>query len=140
MRFDTVRSGHLSLREPAADVAAVARHLSAEPVILFGHDWGAPIAYANALLHPGAARAAAGLGVPFTPPRARSFPDLAERLYANRLFHQPHFQREGVAEAELEADVPAALRKIYFALSGDAPLDAWLEERPASDPEVGKRC
>ena len=33
-------------------------------------------------------------------------------------------------EAELEADIAGALRKIYFALSGDAPLDAWLADKP----------
>ena len=122
-----------TLRELASDVAAVARHLSPEPVILLGHDWGAPIVYATALLHPRAARAVAGLSVPFTPPGPQSFLDLAERLYANRFFYQLYFQREGVAEAELEADIPAALRKIYFALSGNAPPNLWLQERPATE-------
>ena len=31
------------------DVAAVIAALSEEPVVLFGHDWGAPIAYHTAL-------------------------------------------------------------------------------------------
>jgi pimeloyl-ACP methyl ester carboxylesterase len=31
----------------------------------------------------------------------------------------------------LEADIPASLRKIYFALSGEAPLNKWLERKPA---------
>ncbi|MXW52271.1 MAG: alpha/beta hydrolase [Gammaproteobacteria bacterium] len=122
-----------TLRELAADVAAVARHLSDEPVILLGHDWGAPIVYASALLHPGAVRAVAGLSVPFTPPGPHSFLDQAERRFANRFFYQIYFQEEGVAEAELEADIPAALRQIYFALSGDAPADLWLQERPATE-------
>ncbi|MCY3793258.1 MAG: alpha/beta hydrolase [Gammaproteobacteria bacterium] len=122
-----------TLRELASDVAAVARHLSPEPVILLGHDWGAPIVYASALLHPGAVRAVAGLSVPFTPPGPQSFLDQAERLFADRFFYQIYFQEEGVAEAELEADIPAALRQIYFALSGDAPTDLWLQERPATE-------
>ena len=122
-----------TLRELASDVAAVARHLSPEPVILLGHDWGAPIVYATTLLHPGAVRAVAGLSVPFTPPGPQSFLDLAERLFANRFFYQLYFQEEGVAEAELEADIPTALRKIYFSLSGEAPPDMWLQERPATE-------
>ena len=122
-----------TLRQLASDVAAVARHLSPDPVILLGHDWGAPIVYASALLHPGAVRAVAGLSVPFTPPGPQSFLDQAERLFANRFFYQIYFQEEGVAEAELEADVPAALRQIYFALCGDAPPDLWLQERPATE-------
>jgi len=43
-----------------------------------------------------------------------------EALYAGRFFYQLYFQQEGVAEAELEADVRTALRKIYFAASGDS--------------------
>ena len=41
-----------TLREICGDVAAVARARSVEPVVLAGHDWGAPIVYATALLHP----------------------------------------------------------------------------------------
>ena len=48
-----------------------------------------------------------------------------------RFFYQIYFQQEGVAEAELEADVAGALRRTYFALSGAAPLNKWLEPKPA---------
>jgi pimeloyl-ACP methyl ester carboxylesterase len=41
-----------TLAELAGDAAAVVRDLSEKPAILVGHDWGAPIAYATALLHP----------------------------------------------------------------------------------------
>src|SRR4051794_17101520 len=41
-----------ALRELAGDVAAVAAALGDEPVVLVGHDWGAPIVWRTAMLHP----------------------------------------------------------------------------------------
>ena len=118
-----------SLKNLASDVAAVAANLSDEPVVLFGHDWGAPIVWHTALLHPDRVRAVAGLSVPYTPGTELSFLDLAEQIYQGRFFYQKYFQEEGVAERELEADPEQSLRKIYFSLSGDAPLDDWLKEK-----------
>ena len=122
-----------AMRELAADVAAVAQAWSEGPVVLLGHDWGAPIVYATTLLHPERVRAVAGLSVPYMPPAEFSFLDLAAQLYADRFFYQLWFQTPGVPEAELEADVRGALRRIYWALSGDAPLDHWLRERPPGE-------
>ena len=113
----------------AADVAAVAAALASEPAVLFGHDWGAPIAYHTALLHPERFRAVAGLSVPFSPPSPTPFIEVAEALYADRFFYQNYFQAPGVAEQELEADPEDSLARIYFALSGDAPLDLWLQHK-----------
>jgi pimeloyl-ACP methyl ester carboxylesterase len=120
-----------SMTNLAGDVAAAIDQLGGGSAILFGHDWGAPIVWNTALLHPGKVRAVAGLSVPYGPRGEASFLTLAQALYAGRFFYQTYFQREGVAEAELEADIPAALRKIYFALSGDAPLNGWIAQKPA---------
>ena len=122
-----------TMRELASDVAAVARHLSDDPVILLGHDWGAPIVYATTQLYPDVVRAVAGLSVPFMPQSENSMLDMLAELYADRFFYQLYFQEEGVVEAEVEADWPTALRKIYFSLSGDAPLNDWLKHRPQSE-------
>jgi pimeloyl-ACP methyl ester carboxylesterase len=119
-----------TMRELTGDVAAVARALSDEPVILFGHDWGAPIVWNTALLHADTVRAVAGLSVPYRPAGDVAMLDVMAQIYAGRFFYQHYFQAEGVAERELEADVRVALRKIYYALSGDAPLDAWLIDKP----------
>ena len=75
--------------------------------------------------------AVAGLSVPFIPRGPASFIDVAKAMYKDRFFYQLYFQAEGVAEAEFEADIPAALRKVYFAISGAAPLNKWLEHKPA---------
>ena len=66
-------------------------------------------------------------------PGPRSLLDVAAQLYAGRFFYQLYFQEEGVVEAEVGADYRGALRRIYYSLSGDAPLDDWIRERPATE-------
>jgi pimeloyl-ACP methyl ester carboxylesterase len=120
-----------SMKNLTGDVAAVIEQLGGGSAILFGHDWGAPIVWNTALLHPAKVKAVAGLSVPYIPRGDASFLKIAETLYAGRFFYQLYFQREGVVEAELEADIPTALRKIYFTISGDAPPNAWIAPKPA---------
>jgi pimeloyl-ACP methyl ester carboxylesterase len=70
--------------------------------------------------------------VPFFPRGAAPFLEIMKMIYKDRFFYQVYFQQESVAEAELERDVSDSLRKLYFAASGDAPLNKWLEQKPAS--------
>ena len=120
-----------SMTALTGDVAAVIDQLGGGSAILLGHDWGAPIVWNTALAHAPKVRAVAGLSVPYIPQGDAPFVRLAESLYAGRFFYQLYFQTQGRAEAELEADVALALRKIYFALSGNAAPDAWLAPKPA---------
>lgn len=119
-----------TLTELTSDVAAVIDELGSGSAILFGHDWGAPIVWHTALLYPQKVSAVAGLSVPYFPPSELRILELWQQLYADRFFYQLYFQQEGLAEAELEADVAVSLRKAYFAISGDADLDQWLEPKP----------
>ena len=120
-----------SMQNLCRDVAAVVTALldvPSEPsqrnAILFGHDWGAPIVWNTAVLFPELIAAVAGLSVPFVPVRSRSFIDIAAEVYRDRFFYQLYFQEEGRAEADFEADVGAALRKVYYALSGEGLRDS----------------
>ena len=61
-----------TLAELAGDVAAVAAALDDGPIVLVGHDWGAPIVWNTAIRHPDRVRAVAGLSVPYTPADRRS--------------------------------------------------------------------
>jgi pimeloyl-ACP methyl ester carboxylesterase len=73
-----------TLKQLAGDVAAVAKALDPNPVILFGHDWGAPVVHNTGLLYPGLIRGIAGLSVPFTPWSQNSLPAVLESTYADR--------------------------------------------------------
>jgi pimeloyl-ACP methyl ester carboxylesterase len=119
-----------TLRELAGDVAAVAAALDDAPIVLVGHDWGAPIVWNAAIRYPDRVRAVAGLSVPHTPPMPLSLIDLFDQLYADRFFYMLYFQQPGVPEAAFAADMRAALKRVYFALSGDAPDNSWLPDAP----------
>lgn len=121
-----------SIRNLASDVAAAIDELGRGTAILFGHDWGAPIVWNTALLYPNKVKAVAGLSVPYRPRGPASLIEMAKAIYKDRFFYQLYFQKEGIAEAELEADITVTLRKVYFALSGAAPLNKWLEHKPAN--------
>jgi len=117
-----------SLEQITTDVAGVIEALSSDGRgILIGHDWGAPIVWNTALTRPDRVRAVAGLSVPWTGIPSVCFLDAVKAAYTDkgRFFYQVYFQNEGVAEAELEADVRASLRKFYYAISGDAPEGSW---------------
>ncbi len=120
-----------TLKELAGDVAAVIDALSDEPIILFGHDWGAPITYTTALVYPEKVRAVAGMSVPYTPGGEVGLLDIMRAVYAGRFFYMLYFQEEGVVEKEVSADPMAALRKIYYWISGDADASGLTMEKPA---------
>ena len=100
------------------DLVALVQALGEQQAVVVGHDWGAPAAWHAALLRPDVFRAVAGLSVPFSPPGPV---DLLTALESQGIttFYMQYFQAPGVAEAELEADVAASLRRITYSLSGD---------------------
>ncbi|VXC82261.1 alpha/beta fold hydrolase [Sphingomonas sp. 8AM] len=116
-----------------ADVIGVADALQPDaPVILVGHDWGAPIVWYSALTHPARVAAVAGLSVPFTGVPTRPLGDIFRRAFTDRgrFFYQEWFRAPGPAEEEAERDVRGYLRRLYYAISGDAPPGSW-PEKPA---------
>jgi pimeloyl-ACP methyl ester carboxylesterase len=117
-----------ALEELTADVAGVAEALQpGDPVILVGHDWGAPIVWNTALSRPEAVRAVAGLSVPFGGVPERPFTEVFKALFTDkgRFFYQAWFQEVGPPEAEAEKDVSDFLRKFYFGIAGEAPDGSW---------------
>ena len=107
-----------------------------DQAILFGHDWGAPICWNTAALHPERIATVAGLSVPFFQRGPQPSIDNWKALYRDGFFYQLYFQEEGVAEAAFEADIRTALRKLYYTISGDgekAPLHSLSAEEPVED-------
>jgi pimeloyl-ACP methyl ester carboxylesterase len=102
------------------DMVEMVRALGETEAVIVGHDWGAPVAWNAALLRPDMFRAVAGMSVPFTPP---SRVDLLSALEKQgvRTFYMQYFQTSGVAEAELEADPAATIRRVTYSMSGNGP-------------------
>jgi pimeloyl-ACP methyl ester carboxylesterase len=102
------------------DIVATIDGLGYPNAILMGHDWGAPISWTAAILHPIKVRAVIGLSVPHIPRSPQKPTERMRQVYKDRFFYQLYFQQPRVAEAELEADTMDTLRKILYTLSGDA--------------------
>jgi pimeloyl-ACP methyl ester carboxylesterase len=120
-----------SLLHLTGDVAAVIDQLGGGSAIVFGHDWGAPIAYNTARLHPDKVSAVAGLSVPYAPIGENNPLEMWKQVYADTFFYQTYICDEpGVAEAEMSVDSARALRMIYFAASGDADRSLFQVKAP----------
>jgi pimeloyl-ACP methyl ester carboxylesterase len=120
-----------AIKEMCADIAGLVESLGEKQAILIGHDWGAPIVWHTALFFPDKVRAVAGLSVPHTGRGPMPRIQLLKNLYKDRFFYQLYFQEPGVAEAEFEADLRTALRKIYYQASGDGRKDGPRPPKPA---------
>lgn len=106
-----------------------------EPIVLIGHDWGAPIVWNTAFTRPDRVRAVAGLSVPFSGAPQRPFTEIFREAFTSkgRFFYQEYFQQPGVAEAEAEADPRGWVRKMMYSISGDVPEgDYWNKEAGAT--------
>ncbi|MCA8900395.1 MAG: alpha/beta hydrolase [Hyphomonas sp.] len=118
----------------ADDMASIADALGFETWISIGHDWGAPVAWRTALRFPDRVRGVIALSVPYTPPPPMPTIEIRRQMYADRFFYVTYFQDVGPVEAELEKDVRASLKQIFFSLSGDAPKDDWIAYRDPGAP------
>lgn len=109
-----------AIEDMCDDIDGLIAALDAGKAVVIGHDWGAIIAYGTALFHSERVRAVAGLGAPHVGRGPMPSVELLRRIYKDRFFYQLYFQEPGIAEAELEADVRASLRKLYYWSSGEA--------------------
>lgn len=116
-----------SMENIVADVREVADALSPDrPAVLVGHDWGAPIVYNAALIHPDRFVAVGALSVVYTGLPARSFDDIIKEQFddKNLFFYQSYFREPGRAEAIFDPDPRDFLRKFFYIASGDVDLAA----------------
>jgi pimeloyl-ACP methyl ester carboxylesterase len=107
-----------TLFDLVGDMVGLVAALGEKEAVIVGHDWGAPVAWHAALWRPDLFRAVVGMSVPWTPPGKVDLLTSLESL-GIRDFYMQYFQTPGPAEAELERDIAASLRRIYFTASGD---------------------
>ncbi len=103
------------------DVVALIAALGEESAVVVGHDWGAPVAWATALMRPDLVRGVVGLSVPPAPPAMMPPPSVTRQIYGEG-YYQVYFQERGRADAEMAADPARFLRRILVGASGDAPF------------------
>jgi pimeloyl-ACP methyl ester carboxylesterase len=137
-----------SMEAIVADVLGVADALSpGRPAVLIGHDWGAPIVYNTALIHPDRFTAVSALSVVYTGVPQRSFDDMIKEMFDDKgvFFYQSYFREPGRAEAVFDPNPRDFLRKFYYIGSDDVdiaslagmaktPADALLDGMPDPDP------
>lgn len=100
------------------DMVGLLDALGEPTAVIAGHDWGAPVAWHAALLRPDRFRAVIGLSVPFRP-RGSTRPTSAMVATPDAVFYQLYFQAPGVAEADLERDPRATIRRLLYWGSGE---------------------
>ena len=109
------------------DMLGLLDALGVERAVIAGHDWGAPVAWLAAQLHPDRFPAVVALSVPFRYPqsRARGTPRPTEVMpqTEDAVWYQLYFQEPGVAEAEYDRNVRTVFRIGRIFVSGDAPPD-----------------
>jgi len=120
------------------DMVGLLDTVRAEPAVMIGHDWGAPVAWHAALMRPDRFRGVVGLSVPFRP-RGQARPTTMMPQNDDAIFYQLYFQNPGVAEAEFERDPRMTVRALLYSASGDAPRreDRASAENVAMVPRQG---
>lgn len=117
-----------------ADIVGLLDEVDAARAVWVGHDWGAPVVWGAAQLHPDRVAAAVGLSVPPTP-RSQVPPTQAFRkIFGDHFFYMLYFQEPGVADAELNADPAKTIRRMIGGLrDGDDRAAALRMARPGPE-------
>ncbi len=121
-----------AIRNLVGDAVGVLDALGESTAVVVGHDWGAPVAWHCALLHPERFRAVAGLSVPYVGRSPIPPLDVFRMMAGDRFFYILYFQEPGVAERELERDVADTLRRFLYAASGDVTESPDFWQKPAT--------
>ena len=102
------------------DLLALLDDVGVDRAVFVGHDWGALVIYALALMATDRVAGAVGIGVPFLP-RGTVPPTTMLRQFAGeQWFMLLWVQDPGVAEADMGRDVATTIRRMYTGLRLEA--------------------
>jgi pimeloyl-ACP methyl ester carboxylesterase len=114
------------------DLVGLVNSLGGAPVVIVGHDWGAWITQAAALLRPDLFGAVGLLSVPFLPRGSISPSAWEQQEYPGKIFYQQIFRTPG-SEKIFEANVRGSILNALYSASGEPPPEnRW---RFAIDPK-----
>jgi pimeloyl-ACP methyl ester carboxylesterase len=112
-----------SMKNHVADALGILDALGEETAVIVGHDWGAPMAWNSAVLHPDRYRAVAALSVPFLPRSPMPPTQMFKAIFQNNFFYMLYFQEPGVAEGEFEPDVRKSMLMFMYGASAEGRSD-----------------
>jgi pimeloyl-ACP methyl ester carboxylesterase len=112
-----------SMRNHVADAVGILDALSEETAVVVGHDWGAPMAWNSAVLHPDRYRAVVGVSVPFLARSPLPPTQMLKAIFQNNFFYMLYFQEPGPAESEFESDVRRSMLMFMYGVSAEGRDD-----------------
>ena len=127
-----------TLRNLVADLTGMLDQLGIEKCAIVGHDWGGIVAWGAAMIAPARFEKVVGLNTPFIPRPPVAPTELFRAMSGGKFHYILYFQEPGVAEAELEADVPRSLRGFYQDLAA-LDLGSVANNPPRSHGTGGRR-
>jgi pimeloyl-ACP methyl ester carboxylesterase len=124
-----LHSDEYSYDKLAADLFAVMDYFEAEQAVLFGHDFGANLAWHMGIHHRERIRAIAPLCSPYDMDLAGGSDLQPSQLYAaiatEHFFHMHYYQQAGLAEKATAGREREFLEKLFWALCADGDLLDW---------------
>ncbi|WP_396925917.1 alpha/beta fold hydrolase [Mycolicibacterium sp.] len=129
-----------------ADIEALLDAYGEQKAVVVGHDWGAPVAWTFAWLHPERCRGVVGVSVPFAGRGLIGLPGCpfgetrprdyhAELAGPGRTFYQDYFSEQDAIITEIEEDLRKWFLGLTYTVSGDAVAAALAAGHvPPADP------
>lgn len=123
------------MSQAVGDMVGLIAALGETSAVIVGHDLGAWVAQASALLRPDLFRALVMLNTP-VPPRGKIKPTIGlEAMAKGRVYHHLYFQQRDKPDREFAVDPGKTLRSIYYSVSGSAKgADRWRLFVGADEP------
>ena len=123
------------IKELVGDVVGVIDAYGADKAVVVGHDWGAPVAWTFAWLHPDRCAGVVGISVPFAGRGVIGLPGSPfgehrpndyhlELAGDGRVWYQDYFSAQDGIIAEIEEDVRGWLLGLTYTVSGEGMIAA----------------